>query len=84
MLAWLCWRRSVPILYDQVGQLVSGLLSCSGWCWTHGGRRSALLSTVPKLMAAEALLVTEEAVSLFGWASGQGTQLHGLWSQVGR
>ena len=25
---WLCWRRSVPKLCDQVGQLVSGLLLC--------------------------------------------------------
>ena len=35
-------------------------------------------------MATEALLVSEEAVSLCGWAPGQGNQLHGLWSQVGR
>ena len=25
--------------------------------------------------------VVREAVTLCGWASGQGTQLHGLWSQ---
>ena len=37
-----------------------------------------------QVVAAEALVASEEALLLCGWAFGQGTQLHGLWSQVER